>query len=316
MKELGERLREERERKGLSLKEVATETKISASTIECIEKANLDKLPAPPYLRGFVQTYARHLGLDVDDVMSQFFEFFGSTKPKTLKIEEGAEDNPAITALNEKFPLVKKVFIVVGVVALVVIVFTLQKTIKKYESENINAEKQKSIVSATIEADEYQNAQEAEEEVTPTEAKESESKVGVAQTQEPAKAVIKKEPPAKPAPVAEEKPTPQPAPVAEKKEAPALVAEKEKPAAKKAVAQAKGLELILEALDTLKVTYRIDGNSTKTKEMKPEQVLTLKAAKRINLNATDGGALNVIYNGKDYGVPGNLGQAVELTFPK
>lgn len=66
--ELGQALREERERKGLTVTAVMEATKISRTSIEALEAGNRSNLPHPVYAKGFVKSYARFLGLDADEL--------------------------------------------------------------------------------------------------------------------------------------------------------------------------------------------------------------------------------------------------------
>jgi flagellar biosynthesis protein FlhG len=60
----GPELRRLREARGLSLRHIATVTKIGVRFLEYIEEDRFALLPPPVYLRGFLQEYARLLGLD------------------------------------------------------------------------------------------------------------------------------------------------------------------------------------------------------------------------------------------------------------
>jgi flagellar biosynthesis protein FlhG len=60
----GSVLRRYREERGVSLREIANQSKIGTRYLEYIEGDRLDMLPAAVYLRGFLQEYARALGLD------------------------------------------------------------------------------------------------------------------------------------------------------------------------------------------------------------------------------------------------------------
>jgi curved DNA-binding protein CbpA len=60
----GDDLRKIREARGLSLRHIATVTKIGKRFLEYIEEDRFDFLPAPVYLRGFLQAYARLVGID------------------------------------------------------------------------------------------------------------------------------------------------------------------------------------------------------------------------------------------------------------
>ncbi len=67
LKELGERFRAERERKGLSVTEVVQRTKISKTNVLALEAGDPEGLPHPVYAKGFVRNYARLLGLDPEE---------------------------------------------------------------------------------------------------------------------------------------------------------------------------------------------------------------------------------------------------------
>ena len=72
MKKTGEVLRKAREEKGLSLHEVGIFLKINTRILQAIENGDLSKLPAKTFLRGFVQSYAKYLKLNSDDVLDLF----------------------------------------------------------------------------------------------------------------------------------------------------------------------------------------------------------------------------------------------------
>lgn len=59
----GVRLRRAREDKGLTLAYVAERIKVSRTTLTALEAGRLAELPAPVYVRGFIRSYARAIGL-------------------------------------------------------------------------------------------------------------------------------------------------------------------------------------------------------------------------------------------------------------
>jgi transcriptional regulator with XRE-family HTH domain len=61
---IGERLRAARETKGLSLDEVAGQTRIPVRHLQHIESGDWDALPAATYSVGFVRSYGNAVGLD------------------------------------------------------------------------------------------------------------------------------------------------------------------------------------------------------------------------------------------------------------
>ena len=78
----GKTLRQIRERMGINLKTVSTETKINMKILEWIEEEALDKLPALVYLKGFLRGYAQSLGLDPQKVTEGYMQFLNETKKK------------------------------------------------------------------------------------------------------------------------------------------------------------------------------------------------------------------------------------------
>lgn len=60
----GADLRRLREARGVSLRQMASTSKIGTRFLEYIEEDRLALLPAPVYLRGFLREYARAVGLD------------------------------------------------------------------------------------------------------------------------------------------------------------------------------------------------------------------------------------------------------------
>ena len=69
---LGQRLREERITKGLSVEEVAAATKIRPQFILAIEQGKYKQLPSKAYAQGFVKNYVIFLGLPLRDSLAMF----------------------------------------------------------------------------------------------------------------------------------------------------------------------------------------------------------------------------------------------------
>ena len=69
---VGETLRRERLRRKIELAQVAAELKISARMLEAMEADQYDKLPGGVFAKSFVRQYANLLGLDADEVATQF----------------------------------------------------------------------------------------------------------------------------------------------------------------------------------------------------------------------------------------------------
>ena len=70
--DFGRSLREARERRGLSLRQIANSTKIAMSVLEALERNDLSRLPGGIFSRAFVRAYAVEVGLDPEATMQTF----------------------------------------------------------------------------------------------------------------------------------------------------------------------------------------------------------------------------------------------------
>jgi hypothetical protein len=82
---IGDSLRRARTDRGLGLDDVSDATKIRVRYLRALEAEDWDALPAPAYARGFLRTYASHLGLDADALVEEFRRTIG----------DGAQEGPA-----------------------------------------------------------------------------------------------------------------------------------------------------------------------------------------------------------------------------
>jgi cytoskeletal protein RodZ len=68
----GEKLRRQRELRGLSLEAISTTTKIGTRMLRAIEDEHFDQLPGGVFNKGFVRAYARQVGLDEDEAVTDY----------------------------------------------------------------------------------------------------------------------------------------------------------------------------------------------------------------------------------------------------
>jgi cytoskeleton protein RodZ len=69
---VGARLREARERRGVSLRQIANSTRISVMSLEALERSDLARLPGGIFTRSFIRAYAQEVGLDPDSTIQDF----------------------------------------------------------------------------------------------------------------------------------------------------------------------------------------------------------------------------------------------------
>jgi cytoskeletal protein RodZ len=68
----GSVLREARERRAISLADVARKTKLSKASLELLEEGRLEDLPPDVFVRGFIRSYARSVGLRESEPLGLF----------------------------------------------------------------------------------------------------------------------------------------------------------------------------------------------------------------------------------------------------
>lgn len=69
---LGEFLRNEREKRGLSQDQVAEITRLRKHFIEALENEDWEKLPSPVFVKGFIRSYAQVIGFDGKEAIEMF----------------------------------------------------------------------------------------------------------------------------------------------------------------------------------------------------------------------------------------------------
>lgn len=72
METVGIYLKREREANNISLRDVAQATKITSIYLEHIEKNEFDKIPQGPYIKGYLSSYSRAIGCDVDKTINLY----------------------------------------------------------------------------------------------------------------------------------------------------------------------------------------------------------------------------------------------------
>jgi len=88
MASLSERLKRERELRGISLKQISEETRIGVRFLQALEDDRLDVIPGEFYRRSYLRAYARYLGLDEDRAVNAY-DFSRKDKPSQGEAKSG-----------------------------------------------------------------------------------------------------------------------------------------------------------------------------------------------------------------------------------
>lgn len=114
---VGDILRAERERRGLTIRDVEEATSIRALYIQSIEENKYDIIPGEVYLKGFIKTYANFLNLDGNAVVNQYRQ--EKTPPNVIldDVESNVVENKGLKPQNNnkiEFGNIIKQKIVIG----------------------------------------------------------------------------------------------------------------------------------------------------------------------------------------------------------
>lgn len=376
MKKTGALLKKAREEKGLSLHEIGLSLKINSKILKSIEDGDSNQAPAKTFLRGFVQSYANYLRLDIDEVMNVFYEEMGSTRPKPLLRDEALPQNTSTDGLassvteaasgnpNDSMGMssrrestnhlhqknhTKTILIAVLALILIGLIFFTKKMIDKYSKEAqvegievttplSGQQEDPNVPTTTVVGSEpvppVVNTSAPMSVATPTPPAASPlapitpptTPTSAEATKKPVNptATTVTAPAATPAPTTPAKPATPPA-TAEKPATPAAAApagspvEAVKPPAPvpPPVAEptsGKPIELIIEALDNVQIEYSSNTGKKSTLRLAAEQVHTFKSKNGLKLTISNGGAVNIILNGRDMSIPGDLGKPITLSY--
>ncbi len=208
---------------------------------------------------------------------------------------------------------------------LVVVLYFANSVIKKYQKEGVV---DPSDTIASVETQEGSATDQADEapptvaEVTPPEEKTSSPAptppVSAPMTSSPTvtspivspitlpKPVVVAPTPPAPTPAPTPAPVPAPVPVAAVTPPPAATTEK-KP-------EGKLIEVIVEANDSVEIEYSSAKTSPQKMVLKADQIHTFKSRSGVRLKISNGGAVNIIMNGRDLGAPGAAGQPTQVAY--
>lgn len=122
---LGEKLRQAREERGISVSEVAEQTRISALYIQSIENDDYRALPGGIFNKGFVKSFARYVGIDEQEALQDYAALMGSQnisnvdEPKTYRPQVMTDDNrSSSTAKTVVFAVIILGLMAFGILAL------------------------------------------------------------------------------------------------------------------------------------------------------------------------------------------------------
>ncbi len=149
MEDIGKILKEARERLKKSHEEIYKETKINISQLQALEENNFTFLPET-YVKAFLKTYAKNLGLDPDDILNKYLK---NQEEKRKAEEESDESSGPVPSSPEPTNNYLEWSLGFGAVILIFSVIFVYAKYRSYDFEgSANLIKEAQIQGAKVEA--------------------------------------------------------------------------------------------------------------------------------------------------------------------
>jgi cytoskeleton protein RodZ len=123
--DFGLKMKRAREERGVSLRQIATETKISVSALEALERNDISRLPGGIFSRAFVRAYAVEVGLDPEETIREFITQFPHDSVTQGSPHVPQEDHAAIESSRQSAQTLLKLLAISLPVAAAIIYFTV-----------------------------------------------------------------------------------------------------------------------------------------------------------------------------------------------
>jgi cytoskeleton protein RodZ len=281
MAAFGDRLRREREMRGITLDEITESTKISRRHLEALEGEHFEQLPGGVFNKGFVRAYARFLGIDEDRAVADYSAASNEQPEPENKfpLEIHEQPNRALNPRRSNLPLIFAIAALVGV--LVGYGFWVKS--KPHTSTSVEGTRQPTPAGAAAEP------QTSGANPAPVTSSTSEL------TNESATA-------------------PKPAPAQVTAASRPAVPKREAAVSADATASGNTFFVQIVAKEDSWVSIVADGKSVMERVLTADKRKSIKAGKTLVLRTGNAGGIEVSFNGRPLGALGNENEPRTLTF--
>ena len=150
---LGEKLRQAREERGISISEVAEQTRISALYLEAIESDDYSTLPGGIFNKGFVKSFAKYVGVDEHEALQDYAKLMAS-QDSVEKVDEKSYRPEVLTDDNSGPSMLPTIIFAVVILGLMTWgILTLVNYLQNMESSSTDA----NIAQNNVKVDEDAN---------------------------------------------------------------------------------------------------------------------------------------------------------------
>lgn len=139
--ELGDRFKQEREAKGLSLNQLQDMTKIQKRYLAGIEEGNYTMMPGKFYVRAFIKQYAEAMDLDPDEIFEQYKNDIPTTYNEDLpeQLSRVQSRKSFSNRTSKVLDLLPKLLIGLFVIGAIVLVwYWMVQSASKEENDQVN----------------------------------------------------------------------------------------------------------------------------------------------------------------------------------
>ncbi len=276
MGSFGERLRREREMRGITLNEIAESTKISRRHLESLEKEDFDSLPGGIFNKGFVRAYARYLGIDEEQAVADYSAASNEEPEREDKFPLEIHDQPD-PKLNPKRSSLPLILALLALLAVLAVFWARNRTRVPENPENAAGPGAGTVSSPTRAPAAPSPSPPPEERPLPS--------------------------PAANTPVAH---MPPPAATVSASEAQALETKPSTPE--------RTFSVVITAKEDAWISATADGKTVFARTLNAGEQQTVRAGSRVVLITGNAGGVDVTFNGKALGALGNESQVRTLTF--
>ena len=308
-KELGALFRNKREKMGLSYAQISAQTKLRPHFLEALENEEWDHLPSPTFVKGFIRSYARALGLAEDGLLALYQEI-------TPRRHE--TPGPVMPPVNKRKKLSLYLFLIIVCSAAGFAFYTWMEDPTRMEGiidhEAVAPSDNKLIESRKLQDDRKEKAEVSLNEQEP-----------IADISKPKRAApVEEKPPASKRDslesagpqLAEEKPMPEEE-VSSHKSISSI--EPETTVTKTPLpTETDGQALVLKAIvkERTWIRVRIDNEQPKEYVLGPKSRPQWRAKKGFELLIGNAGGIDLEFDGKKMADLGKQGQVIRLNLPK
>lgn len=292
MGSFGERLRREREMRGVSLDEIVASTKIGKRLLLALEQEHFDLLPGGIFNKSYVRAYAKCVGIDEDEAVADYLQAANEAPPDARVIANQH------ASFHSDRPIRRSGFPILPVLILLVVVAGGIGGWKVYQDHR-NDRKERLAASAPVDvspqpasaaapvaggngsADQVSSAQQVQVSPTSHATTQSASSAGTAVVPSTETATAGKNP-------AEESPANLPA--------------------------ATPFEVTVRPKDSAWVSIKSDGKYVVRGIIKPPDVKAIHAITQVVFYTGNAGAVEVSFNGKSVPLTGGANEEQVLVF--